>query len=99
MFPFRGMPDWAQWLGEVLPVTHFLRIVRGVMLKGAGFSDISAELLALVRHPARRVGAGDQPLPGHPGLSCETGLTADRAGQARSPMSAPAIDERRRSPA
>ena len=37
MFPFRGMPAWAQWLGEVLPVTHFLRIVRGVMLKGAGF--------------------------------------------------------------
>jgi ABC-2 type transport system permease protein len=34
MFPFRGMPDWAQWIGEVLPLTHFLRIVRGVMLKG-----------------------------------------------------------------
>ena len=42
MFPFRGMPGWAQWIGEVLPVTHFLRIVRGVMLKGAGFGDISA---------------------------------------------------------
>jgi ABC-2 type transport system permease protein len=34
MFPFRGMPQWAQWLGEVLPLTHFLRIVRGIMLKG-----------------------------------------------------------------
>jgi ABC-2 type transport system permease protein len=34
MFPFRGMPGWAQWLGEVLPLTHFLRIVRGIMLKG-----------------------------------------------------------------
>jgi ABC-2 type transport system permease protein len=34
MFPFRGMPRWAQWLGEVLPLTHFLRIVRGIMLKG-----------------------------------------------------------------
>ena len=34
MFPFRGMPDWAQWIGEVLPLTHFLRIIRGVMLKG-----------------------------------------------------------------
>ena len=34
MFPFRGMPEWAQWLGEVLPLTHFLRIVRGIMLKG-----------------------------------------------------------------
>ncbi|MEZ5833394.1 MAG: ABC transporter permease [Dongiaceae bacterium] len=34
MFPFRGMPDWAQWIGEILPLTHFLRIIRGVMLKG-----------------------------------------------------------------
>ncbi len=34
MFPFRGMPVWAQWIGEVLPLTHFLRIIRGVMLKG-----------------------------------------------------------------
>jgi ABC-2 type transport system permease protein len=34
MFPFRGMPGWAQWLGEVFPLTHFLRIVRGVLLKG-----------------------------------------------------------------
>jgi len=34
MFPFRAMPQWAQWLGEVLPLTHFLRIVRGIMLKG-----------------------------------------------------------------
>jgi ABC-2 type transport system permease protein len=48
MFPFRGMPIWAQWIGEVLPATHFMRIVRGLMLKGAGFGSISAELLALV---------------------------------------------------
>ena len=34
MFPFRAMPQWAQWIGEVLPLTHFLRIVRGIMLKG-----------------------------------------------------------------
>ena len=34
MFPFRGMPQWAQWIGEILPLTHFLRIIRGVMLKG-----------------------------------------------------------------
>jgi ABC-2 type transport system permease protein len=40
MFPFRGMPEWAQWIGEALPLTHFLRIVRGVMLKGAGLADI-----------------------------------------------------------
>ena len=36
MFPFRGMPGWAQALGEVLPLTHFLRIVRGILLKGNG---------------------------------------------------------------
>ncbi|MEJ0044681.1 MAG: ABC transporter permease [Rhizomicrobium sp.] len=35
-FPFRGMPVWAQWIGEVLPVTHFLRVVRGILLKGNG---------------------------------------------------------------
>ena len=40
MFPFRGMPDWAQAIGEVLPLTHFLRIVRGIMLKGNGPAEI-----------------------------------------------------------
>jgi ABC-2 type transport system permease protein len=40
MFPFRGMPAWAQWLGEVFPLTHFLRIVRGIMLKGNSAADI-----------------------------------------------------------
>jgi ABC-2 type transport system permease protein len=35
-FPFRGMPEWAQWIGEILPNTHFLRIVRGILLKGNG---------------------------------------------------------------
>ena len=40
MFPFRGMPQWAQWLGEVLPLTHFLRIVRGILLKGNGLGEI-----------------------------------------------------------
>jgi ABC-2 type transport system permease protein len=44
MFPFRGMPWWAQILGEILPITHFLRIVRGVMLKGIGFAEIGREL-------------------------------------------------------
>jgi ABC-2 type transport system permease protein len=39
MFPFRGMPQWAQWLGEVLPLTHFLRVVRGIMLKGSGMAE------------------------------------------------------------
>jgi ABC-2 type transport system permease protein len=44
MFPFRGMPEWAQVVGEVFPLTHFLRIVRGVMLKGNGVGDVSTHL-------------------------------------------------------
>lgn len=48
MFPFRGMPHWAQWLGEVFPLTHFLRIVRGILLKGSGLSDIAQEVLPLL---------------------------------------------------
>ncbi|AWM85348.1 ABC transporter permease [Microvirga sp. 17 mud 1-3] len=47
MFPFRGMPGWAQAIGEILPLTHYLRIVRGIMLKGAGFVDLQADVLAL----------------------------------------------------
>jgi len=44
MFPFRGMPHWAQAIGEVLPLTHFLRIVRGILLKGNGLVDVSFDL-------------------------------------------------------
>ena len=44
MFPFRGMPEWAQWIGEVLPLTHFLRIVRGIMLKGNTVGQLLPEL-------------------------------------------------------
>jgi ABC-2 type transport system permease protein len=44
MFPFRGMPVWAQTIGEVFPLTHFLRIVRGILLKGNGLNDVSREL-------------------------------------------------------
>jgi len=47
MFPFRGMPGWAQAIGEVLPLTHFLRIVRGIMLKGNQWDDIALEVAAL----------------------------------------------------
>jgi len=46
-FPFRGMPHWAQWIGEVLPLTHFIRIVRGIMLKGNGFADMRLDVAAL----------------------------------------------------
>lgn len=47
MFPFRGMPGWARMIGEVLPVTHFLRLVRAVMLKGAGPVDVAPQFAAL----------------------------------------------------
>ena len=48
MFPFRGMPEWAQVLGEVLPLTHFLRIIRGIMLKGTNLMDHPFDLMALL---------------------------------------------------
>jgi ABC-2 type transport system permease protein len=44
MFPFRAMPVWAQAIGEALPITHFLRIVREVMLKGAGFAETFGDI-------------------------------------------------------
>ena len=46
-FPFRGMPGWAQAIGEALPLTHFIRIVRGIMLKGNGLGDMRMDVLAL----------------------------------------------------
>ena len=45
MFPFRGMPDWAQYIGNILPLTHFLVIVRGILLKGNGFMDVWHEVM------------------------------------------------------
>jgi ABC-2 type transport system permease protein len=48
MFPFAGMPGWAQVLGEALPLTHFLRVVRAIMLKGSTFTDIQWEIAALL---------------------------------------------------
>jgi ABC-2 type transport system permease protein len=48
MFPFRGMPEWAQWIGTCLPLTHFLRIVRGILLKGNGLFEIAPELWPLL---------------------------------------------------
>ncbi len=44
MFPFRGMPGWAQDIGEVLPLTHYLRVVRGILLKGNGLAEIAPDL-------------------------------------------------------
>ena len=48
MFPFQGMPAWAQTAGEVLPLTHFLRVVRGVMLKGNGLPEAWPNLWPLL---------------------------------------------------
>jgi ABC-2 type transport system permease protein len=48
MFPFRGMPQWAQWIGELLPLTHFLRIVRGILLKGNGLPEVLPHLWPLL---------------------------------------------------
>jgi ABC-2 type transport system permease protein len=48
MFPFRAMPGWAQTIGEALPITHFLRIVREVMLKSAGIADVWGDLWPLL---------------------------------------------------
>lgn len=48
LFPFRGMPQWAQWLGSLMPITYMLRIVRGSVLKGVGIGDALPSLGALV---------------------------------------------------
>lgn len=47
MFPFAGMPVWAQYIGEVLPLTHFIRIVRAIMLKGAAMPNLQYDTIAL----------------------------------------------------
>ena len=47
-FPFAGMPRWAQWIGEALPATHFLRIVRGILLKDSGMPEIWPDMWPLL---------------------------------------------------
>jgi ABC-2 type transport system permease protein len=47
MFPFQGLPPWARVLGEIIPITHFLRVIRGSLLKGQELADMGPELLAL----------------------------------------------------
>ncbi len=47
MFPFAGMPTWAQWIGEALPLTHYLRIVRAIMLKGSSIADLHYDAAAM----------------------------------------------------
>ncbi len=58
MFPFRGMPDWAQVLGEVFPLTHFLRIVRGILLKGNGTAEVLRQLWQIALFAAVALAVG-----------------------------------------
>ena len=48
MFPFRGMPEWAQAIGSVLPLTHFLVLVRGIMLKGNTLPELLPQIWPIV---------------------------------------------------
>jgi ABC-2 type transport system permease protein len=48
MFPFLGMPVWAQYVGEALPLTHYLRIVRAIMLKGSNLTHLQYDTAALI---------------------------------------------------
>jgi ABC-2 type transport system permease protein len=47
MFPYAGMPKAAQWLAEVLPMTHFIRLIRAIMVRGADLADLPRDMLAL----------------------------------------------------
>jgi ABC-2 type transport system permease protein len=78
MFPFRGMPDWAQAIGEALPLTHFLRIVRGITLKGTGFADMHLDGAGGLH--GGRDGARAVSLPPHAGLApnCELSFPRKR---------------------
>ena len=58
MFPFRGMPEWAQWLGSVLPLTHFLLLVRGIMLKGNGLMELWPQVWPILLFMVAVIGIG-----------------------------------------
>ena len=58
MFPFRGMPIWAQAIGEVLPLTHFLRVVRGILLKGNGMEEVGLQLWQIALFAVLALGVG-----------------------------------------
>jgi ABC-2 type transport system permease protein len=58
MFPFRGMPVWAQWIGNVLPLTHFLRLVRGIMLKGSGLAELWPDVWPILAFLAAAIAVG-----------------------------------------
>ena len=56
MFPFAGMPLIVQWFAEILPLTHFLRMIRGIMLRGAGIADLWREFAALAAFAVAMMG-------------------------------------------
>ena len=56
MFPFYGMPEWAQYIGSVLPLTYFNRLVRGILLKGCGWQDIWQNLWLIAAFTAALMG-------------------------------------------
>jgi len=58
MFPFRGMPEWAQWLGSLLPLTHFLLLVRGIMLKGNTLVDLWPQIWPILAFMLVVIGIG-----------------------------------------
>lgn len=58
MFPFRGMPLWAQRIGEILPLTHYLRIVRGIVLKGNGLAEIAPQIWPIALFLLASLGLG-----------------------------------------
>jgi hypothetical protein len=58
MFPFRGMPEWAQAIGNVLPLTHYLRLVRGILLKGNGIAEVWVKSMVVIAVSSRdRIGS------------------------------------------
>jgi ABC-2 type transport system permease protein len=58
MFPFRGMPEWAQWLGSLLPLTHFLLLVRGIMLKGNQLHELWPQIWPILAFMLAVIGLG-----------------------------------------
>jgi ABC-2 type transport system permease protein len=58
MFPFRGMPEWAQWIGTVLPLTHFLQLVRGIMLKGNEFAALWPHIWPIIAFATAAISVG-----------------------------------------
>jgi ABC-2 type transport system permease protein len=58
MFPFRGMPEWAQAVGSLLPLTHFLVLVRGILLKGNGLALLWPQIWPLLLFTAAVLGLG-----------------------------------------